>query len=104
MILTMTQWNEITQYLNGYILDYIVDENSYIYGISSKGEKYLLAQPSGDYWSAMSGKSYEAIDDLIREVKSRIKESGDYSKSNKNKILKNTFEEVIKLYKKQYTN
>lgn len=104
MILTITQWNEITEHLNGYLLNYIVDENSYIYGINSKGEKYLLAQPSGDYWMASSGKSYEAIDDLIREVKLKIKESGDFSKPNKSKILKNTFEEIIKLYNKQYKN
>lgn len=98
----MTQWNEITEYLNGYILDYISVENSYIYGVNSRGEKILLAKPAGAYWEAVSGKAFEAIDDLIREVKQRIKDSGDYSASNKSKILKDTFEETIKLYSKPY--
>lgn len=102
MDLTITNWNEITEFLNGYVLDYISIENSYIYGINSKGEKILLAKPAGVYWAAVSGKAFEAVDNLIREVKFRVKDSGDFSASSKEKILKETFEEIIKLYSKPY--
>lgn len=102
MVLSINQWNEITETLNGYVLDYIVDDESYIYGVNSQGEKFLLASPSGQYWAATSGRAYEAIDDLLREVKSRIKASKDFSRENKAALLKVTFEEAIKLHGKRY--
>lgn len=104
MDLTINDWNNITSHLNGYVLDYISVESLNVYGINSQGDKILLATGAGSYWTPVDGKAYEAVDDLLRLTKQEIKASGDYSQSNKDKILKNTFERFIKLFHKEYKN
>lgn len=102
MDLTITDWNDITFFLNGYVLDYISIENKQVFGVNSQGERILLAIPSGSYWSPVDGKAYSVVDGLLDVAKKEVKASGDYSESNKQKIVIETFERFIKLFHKEY--
>ena len=102
MDLTITDWNDVTGFLDGYVLDYISIENKMVYGVNSKGSKILLASPAGSYWVPQDGKAYSVVDSLLSLTKMEVKDSGDYSDSNKEMILKNTFERFIKLFHKEY--
>lgn len=104
MSFSIHQWNEITEFLNGYVLDRVVFQGDNIIGVNSQGEGILLAIPSGVYWSAVDGKAYEAIEGLLWEAKALVKERSAYDPEAKKEILKEVFEENIKLYNRPYNS
>ena len=95
MELNITNWNDISTYLNGAPLRNVIIKGDILFGISSKGVEMPLAKRSPAYWNAEGGEAYEAVDLILRETKDQLKSEGIYAKEEKDQAILRNFKKII---------
>lgn len=102
MELNIRNWNEITDHLNGYVLERVEIRGSNLMAINSNGEAVLIATRTPIFWAASYGKSFEAVEMILRNTADELKAEKIYDSSEKDKTLLRNLEQIIQLHTKGY--
>lgn len=102
--ITIPEWNDITSYLNGYVLEKIIINGDSLIGINSNKEEFLLAKRRIIYWEAVPGSAYISISQLLDKIRIEIiRPNNIFNTEDKDKIIVEELTKIILLMNKDYS-